>query len=79
MTRTLLVALATLLLLARADAAPLGPAKPNQVVTLTAAAEACTIPNSPDGLLYKSQVMPHGTVAPFTIPPGHVLVLTGIV
>jgi hypothetical protein len=58
-----------------ASAAPLTPAKPSQIVTLITTGTVC-----PSGglLAVDQQVLPDGSIAPFTIPPRRVLIVTEV-
>jgi hypothetical protein len=56
--------------------APLAPSKPSQIVTLTYDG-FCAGGTSLDNII-GIRIMPDGTTQPFTIPPGQVLVVTGI-
>lgn len=54
----------------------LGPTKASQLVTLTSTRTSC--PGAPTALVWDQRVNADGTVTPFTIPSGMVLVLTGL-
>ena len=60
----------------KAYAGPLAPTKASQIVVLTAASTPCAA--DPDATAVNVRNLPDGTTAPFTIPPGQVLVVTGI-
>src|SRR5262245_21894690 len=49
------------------------PRKPSEIVVLTVSGSTC-----PLGFVINRQVLPDGTIAPFAIPDGQVLVLTGV-
>ena len=59
-----------------AYAGPLAPTKASQIVVLTAAGTPCSA--DPDATAVNLRNLPDGTIAPFTIPAGQVLVVTGI-
>jgi hypothetical protein len=70
MRRLALVALASLAV--SGPALALEPKKPSQLVTLVPSAEC----ENGEGFLYGNRVNTDGSLAPFTIPPKQVLVLT---
>jgi hypothetical protein len=53
----------------------LGPKRPSDIVSLTTAGGSLCDANT---YALERQILPDATVVPFTIPDGHVLVLTGI-
>jgi hypothetical protein len=59
--------------------AVLAPAKPSQMVLITAATQTVACPPEPGGTEdLTEQIFPDGTRGPFSIPPGQVLVVTEV-
>jgi hypothetical protein len=72
-----LVAFALAVLVAGCSGAvALEPTRPSQIVMLTTSGGASCGPSEETAL--DNQVLPDGTRVPFTLPPGQVLVLTGM-
>src|SRR5262245_19038024 len=77
MLRTIAIAwLALAALAGRVCADSLRPRHASDIVTLVTSGTPCPFPVSGD-LLFDRQIRPDGTNAPFTVPAGKVLVVTG--
>jgi hypothetical protein len=64
-----------LVLSAQGVLADISPAKPSDTVVLIATGGAC---GGANGETYSTRVLPDGNTAPFAIPAGHVLMVTGV-
>ena len=75
-SRCLAAALALLFLLLPSPgrAGTLAPKKPSDVLTLRSSGASCSFPGTRK---LDSRVLPDGTLVPYTIPDGQVLVVTG--
>ena len=69
------IAFALLALPVVSHAGPLGPTKPSQLVSLTYSGATCSVGG---GTKADTRAMGDGSTAPFTIPAGQVLVITGV-
>ena len=69
------LALLFLLLPSHGRAGTLAPKKPSDVLTLRSSGAGCPFPGTRK---LDSRVLPDGTLVPYTIPDGQVLVVTGV-
>lgn len=73
-SKTVLV-VCVLVLSAEAMLADIAPSKPNDTVVLTATGVPCGFAN---GVTFATRLLPDGTSAPFVLPAGQALMITGV-